>query len=264
MDKIEKMDKLLIQKRFEGSWNSYDQEAVIQDGIALHLLELGSCYFQKGSYGQVLELGCGSGFFTRRLCSAFDIDRLYLNDLCSNLESILRQKLNRSFQFIAGDAECLTFPRNMDLLVSASALQWFDDAPGFVRNNACLLKEGGGALFSTFAPGNLKEIKELTGMSLDYKPKEAWIKALKDIYDILYIEEMSMEQIFSDPMQVLRHMKKTGVNGTGNFVWTRERLEDFSKVYRQQYSVEGGVKLTYRPLYIVLRKKRGYNGKSFR
>ena len=69
-------------------------------------------------------------------------------------------------------------------------------------------------------------------------------------------DEETIRLAFASPVEVLHHLKATGVTATGNRLWTKGRLEQFRKQYIEQFSTpDGCVTLTYRPVYFVAIKK---------
>ena len=151
----------------------------------------------------------------------------------------------------------LDFPEKTDLITSCSTLQWFNDPKEFFARCHRFLSEDGYLAFSTFGTENMREIRTLTGHGLDYLP----IKALKELlaphFETVYAEEEIVSLPFSTPLQVLQHLKETGVTGTEKKVWTRGRLQTFCNSYTEQFRREdGNVTLTYHPIYIVTRRKK--------
>ena len=112
-------------------------------------------------------------------------------------------------------------------------------------------------LFSTFVPGNLYEIKELTGKGLVYPTSDTLVGWLSTAdFNLLHQEEDPIVLTFKTPLDVLRHLKATGVTATGNGCWTKGRQESFCRQYAEQFATtDGQVTLTYRPLYILATKK---------
>ena len=61
---------------------------------------------------------------------------------------------------------------------------------------------------------------------------------------------------YQHPLEVLRHLKYTGVTANASSVWTRGKQERFCRDYQERFpSADGGVTLTYRPLYILVVKR---------
>lgn len=249
------MDKHLIKKRFSGAWDTYCSQASVQAETAVRLMDIFERYGPVRTWNRVLEIGCGSGIFTREMLRRLEIRNLILNDLCEDVTPYLTELRVREKDFLPGDAERIGLPGDVDLLVSASALQWFDDAPGFLLRCRDCLEKDAYVLVATFAPGNLSEIRELTGQGLDYVGTGTWRDRLSDAYDIVYMAEDRCEIQFASPRDVLLHLKKTGANAVGNFRWNREKLLRFEQEYVRRFSCSGNrVRLTYRPLYMLLKK----------
>ena len=253
---METIDRERIQHRFTRALTSYDSHADAQHRISRKLASLlpGPV---GGHYGRILEIGCGTGSFTRSLMCQCRAEEWVLNDLCEGC----REKVSKLFpgyppRFIMGDAEVIPFPGKFDLIASASVFQWMKEPERFLGKLAGLLAPRGTLLFSSFAPGNLPEIKELTGKGLSYPAAgelAAWLAA---DFDICHYEEETILLTFNSPLDVLKHLKATGVTATGNGFWTKGMLASFCNRYREQFpAANNQVTLTYRPLYVVAVKK---------
>ena len=58
---------------------------------------------------------------------------------------------------------------------------------------------------------------------------------------------------FDTPVELLRHLKNTGVTGISGH--SRQKGFDFIKRYRKTFDGKKEITLTYRPVYIVAHKK---------
>jgi len=54
---------------------------------------------------------------------------------------------------------------------------------------------------------------------------------------------------FSSPRRVLEHLRNTGANGLERAGWTRGALRAFEKEYRERFSADVDVTLTYHPMF---------------
>lgn len=245
-----------IHNRFTRALSSYDQQADAQHRISEKLVSLLTAH-TGNQYKRLLEIGCGTGGFTRHLKNQCRIDEWVLNDLCD----ACREKTATLFpvtppRFIPGDAEEVDFPGVFDLIASASAFQWMREPEQFLHRLAGLLTPGGVLLFSTFAPGNLLEIKELTGKGLVYPTAGQLTSWLSSDLQMLHLEEETITLSFDSPLEVLRHLKATGVTATGDGSWTRGQQALFCQQYIERFqTADKQVSLTYRPLYLLAVKK---------
>ena len=160
--------------------------------------------------------------------------------------------------FLPCDAETLDFPQGTDLITSCSTLQWFADTERFFARCHHFLSDGGILAFSTFGKKNMREIHTLTGHGLEYLSLDNLKVLLSPRFEILYAEEEIVSLPFGTPLEVLQHLKQTGVTGTEKRVWTRGRLQSFCDEYiRMCGNDDRSVSLTYHPIYVIARKREG-------
>lgn len=250
----------LIAHRFNKARDTYPRESTVQHQIAEKMTRLLKQHLPEQPYRQVVEFGCGTGTYSRMLLHSFRPGHLLLNDICSGMQESCKDLLEHSdhrVTFLPGDAESIPFPKETELITSCSALQWFEHPEEFFgRCNTCLQAHGYFA-FSTFGKENMKEIRRLTGHGLPYRSKEELEASLAPFYDIVYSEEELISPTFDTPMQVLYHLKQTGVTGTASQAWTRSALNRFCNEYERLFSTgESGVSITYHPIYIIAKKKQ--------
>lgn len=127
------MDKTLISRRFAKAVGTYLDKADVQRYVASRMAELTGRYIPADVPERVLEIGCGTGMFTRMYLKQAAPEEMWLNDLCPEVKPYLADVLGEKVHFVAKDAETLAFPEGQDLIVSCSAVQWFDDLPRFFR-----------------------------------------------------------------------------------------------------------------------------------
>lgn len=235
---------------------TYDREARAQRLICERLASFLPDEVAAGCR-RVLEIGCGTGALTRLLRPYCPTAEYVANDLCESCRPAIERLFpDAPVWFLAGDAERVAFPGRFNLVVSASAFQWMSDLSSFFCKLAALMKPGGTLLFNTFLPDNLFEIRTLTGKGLDYPNATELGAWLSSDFEVKRCEGETIRLAFASPVEVLHHLKATGVTATGNHLWTKGRLEQFCKQYIEQFSTsDGNVMLTYRPLYFVAIKR---------
>lgn len=252
------IDKVLVKRQFDNGLRTYDNCAQTQRNVAAELVQMvhgaGFDHFNK-----VFEVGCGSGFLTQKLIEDFQIDELIANDITCASEVHMNRigaEYFKNIDFRSGDAEKITFPQNNDAVFSSSTLQWFNGLPQFFEKVKASLNMKGLFAFSTFGPDNYKEIKSLTGVGLTYHQTEDLQAMLLKSFDILATKEWTEVMEFEHPLNVLRHMKQTGVNGTRQKYFGKEEMFEFIEKYAEQFSTTNEtVTLTYHPIIIIAQKK---------
>lgn len=247
----------LLARRFARAAETYSQEATIQRQIAEKMLRLLQQYIAPPC-PEVYEFGCGTGIYSRLILQHLQPEKLWLNDLCPEMETYCKELLaDRKVHFLAGDAESLPVPGTPSLITSCSTLQWFTSPERFFRKCADSLRPEGILAFTTFGERNMDELRTLTGNSLPYRTRHELEDALQPRFQLLHSEEGIMTRTFPHPTDVLRHLRQTGVNGStsGNSLRTRRDLADFCQRYEQQYGNGSSVPLTYHPIYVIARIK---------
>lgn len=249
------MDKDLIKRRFSRAVGSYPHMATVQRDVARRMAELIHTYLPPDTCRHTLEVGCGTGLFTRALLEQMHPGRLLLNDICPDVKDCFGDLLGRNAAFHAGDAETIAFPDGQTLIASCSAIQWFNHPEAFFDRCRYLLADGGYLAFSTFGRENMREVTSVTGNSLPYRSLDELQRTLSVSYDIIYSHEDIFSVTFPSPLDVLHHLKQTGVTGIRKQSWTRADLSDFCRRYSENFSDGGAVSLTYHPIYIIAKKK---------
>jgi malonyl-CoA O-methyltransferase len=256
----QKIDKQLVRERFGRSLTTYGTHAVMQKAMASELAEMICKESCSHSFERVLEVGSGSGALTAELLRRCSVKVYHANDLVTEsrncLEAVLADYPVKEFHFLAGDIESLeVLPQALDLVVSNATLQWLDDLDLFFRKAATLLRPGGMLAFSSFSTRNMQEISTIEGGGLSYYPLEELKNIAGRYFDFIAGKEDVVRMEFGSPEAVLHHMRQTGVNGLHRRTWTKSRYQHFLSRYRQSYSCESGVYLTYHPVYCYLKKK---------
>ena len=250
------INKEEVEQRFRRSRVSYNDKARVQKMVVDRMIPM-ILSSVKRVPEKILEIGCGTGLLTSQLQRTFSSNGLYLNDLveelCYHAATVNHVSMKHCFP---GDVEKLFLPLSFDLIASASTFQWFTTPEETFKKLSKRLEQRGVLVFSTFGKFNLREIRLTTGGGLDYRNKEELEKMLKPYFEIELIEEEFHMLEFDTPLAVLQHLKKTGVNVSGDpTIWTKGRVDAFIKDYNARFAIDGKVALTYHPLYFVCRRK---------
>lgn len=239
-----------IKKKFEKSMNDYDQNATIQDLMASKMIiEVEKI---SNEFENILELGSGTGLLTKRLVKHLKYNQFFANDLVEKSKSFI-QKIEPKTNFMIGNALKIKPYKKMNLVISNAMFQWFNNLDKAIEIIKLFMEKDSILAFSSFTPSNFKEITELTGLTLEYKTEEETKEILeKQGFEILYCESFYEELKFKTPLEVLAHMKKTGVNSLSETAWNVGKIKNFCDKYTKKYPE---IKLTYSPIIVIARKK---------
>jgi malonyl-ACP O-methyltransferase BioC len=237
----------LIKKQFEKSIETYNENASVQKLMAEKLvLEVAKL---RKNFGNILELGCGAGMLTSEIAQKFEFKKYFGNDLVEKSQNYI-EKIVPDAVFYCGNAQKIKPTQKMDLIISNAMFQWFSKID--TANLKNMLNQNGILAFSTFSPDNFVEIRELTGLSLNYKSLDELKQIFEKDFEIIYSEEFREILQFSNPLELLAHMKNTGVNSLTSRHWTFKEVKEFCDNYSKKFPK---ITLTYTPMIFVCRAK---------
>lgn len=250
-------NKDYVRQQFDRSIETYNSHAFVQKMICTKLIAQLMDY-SIDSINKALEIGCGTGLLTQEFLSHFKVDSYIANDIAPSAQKHINKILcgHPDWSFINADAEYMPFPNGLDLVLSASTIQWFNDISGFFRLAYEALNENGIFAFSTFGQKNYHEIRSVLGQGLDYKSLNELQKLLNKSFQIISASEFEHKLHFKSPMQALKHIKYLGANGIKRQFWSMGQLEKFTKEYNRKFkSNDKGISLTYHPIIIIAKRK---------
>jgi len=249
-------DKRKIRQRFARAIATYDRQAVVQREVGERLLRLLAEHMGEPSR-RVLEIGCCTGILTAGLVLQYPgITDLFVNDLVPQFEPMVAARIPAGvrLEFLAGDIETMALPDSLDLVISSSTLHWLENLPELLDRLHARMARNATLCFSVYGPGNLRELREITGIGLDYHSLAQLRQMVGQRFAVVSCEEELITHHCPDPLAVLLHLRQTGVNALTAEPWSRPRLSDFIRKYERRFGCRGGVGLTYHPVYCLARK----------
>ena len=235
------LDKELIKKKFKKSLSTYNSNATVQKKMMFELLN----HIQNKKYDDVLEIGSYTGLFTKELTKKTEFDSYLALDIIDSFDFI--KDINPKIEFLNIDVEDFKTDKKFDLIVSNASLQWCNDFKKTIIKLKSYLKKDGFLIISTFLKGNLFELGDIFGVELKYIELED-IKKIFTNGEIISKEEKIK---FKTPLDILKHLKYTGVNCLKNEKLNYIEIKDKLKLLDEKYNNT----LTYKPLYIIYQNK---------
>lgn len=232
-------DTFKVSQRFSKAMDTYDSYAISQQLIASRLARLIKSNLPS-QHNRIIEIGPGTGYLTKLLSKFINPEEAFYVDIVKTGSLPVGKKQH----YIQADAEqwIKDFSGTVDMIVSASCIQWFADIPEFLHNCSRMLRKGGLLAISTFLPGNLQELDTLRPSPLKYPTAQVFQETLKEDFDILELREGRIKMEFESMRKLLMHIRYTGVGGNhGNKKKNGSMRVPFST-------------LTYLPLYLIARK----------
>ncbi len=225
---------------------SYDRHAHLQKSMGERL----ATYLPQTIPGTVIEIGCGTGVFTRHLLTR-KVGQLILNDIAPAMLEHLRTqlKLPKNTKFIAANAEHIDFEK-ADLMVANAVFQWFHDPQSSLDRLAKSIKKRGHLIFSTFGPETLKEFRETASLEspANLKSMDQWKKLLKKAGFTLQESAVEKRNIFSpSTLTLVRNLQQIGAAPLP--MMNPGGLRRLIRTYDENYSTPQGVYSTWELFY---------------
>ncbi|KEP70375.1 biotin synthase [Thioclava dalianensis] len=227
---------------------SYDEAASVQAQIAARLSERLNPIMPPKP--RVIELGHGTGFLTRHLLPLTPKE-IWLNDLAAPLPDLQWPEQTR-VHALRGDATEIDWPERLDLVASASMLQWLGAPRDLLDKAAENLVPGGLVAVTSFGPGNFPELARL-GLAAGAPSYRDAIGLCHDMprkMEVIAAWDETIRLEFADARALFGHLRATGVNGLMGGQLSVPRLRHLMKRMDRQ----GPVTLTYRPSCCIARK----------
>ena len=251
------IDKKRVESRFSSCGDTYGQASLAQQKIAGTLIQL----FTRAAAldreatplkGDILEIGCGNGTFTRLYTDKIHPrSRLRLWDIADVDTSAFAP----SALFTRCDAEVAIrrLPsKSTAYILSASTIQWFNSPASFIRECERVLVPGGYLVLSAFVNTNLSELTQCADIGLNLPAASTWQAMIPDSFSLFVCQASAYTLHFDSPRQVLEHLRHTGVNAVSSkrslVTVARRILENYPR------DEQGRCPLTYRPIFIIARR----------
>ena len=200
-----------IKKSFEKALHTYDYEAIIQRQASQLLID--SLIQIRFSPKKVLDLGCGTGHITARLCEVFPISSLHINDFSERLlekASLHLQSLNPVRLPFNFDQEW-HYTDLYDLIFSNMALQWSFNIHAVLKKCHNHLNNNAFLAFSLPLKGSFVELN--THQRIPFHTYDKVYQALTTSeFDIVHADQLNLCQEFKTHLQALKSIKRCGAN----------------------------------------------------
>jgi len=261
------IDAKRIRRAFERSSVSYDSASGLQRDIAHALLD---CVEKAvSSPERVLDVGCGTGYFTRLIRQEFVPSRVFAWDVAC--DALRGTKEARTHRLQAAESENLAYKSEyFDLVCSNACYQWSWDLSKSMEEAYRVLKPGGSFCFSIFGANTFYELRDsietACSNGIFIKPASGDFIGLEELKALfspagfcdIEVKGYEAQRLYPGLFEFLKTLKKTGVNlsvvsGIKSLGWRRV-LNSIETVYRERFSDNGYIPATYE-VFIAKAKK---------
>jgi malonyl-CoA O-methyltransferase len=254
------LDKSLARRAFERAAGTYDAAAALQNEVGNRLVE--RLDFIRMQPRQILDLGAGTGVFTRVLGKRYRKANIIALDIAPAMLQQARARAGwwRRPVCICGDAEALPFAdASFDFIFSNLMLQWCADLPATLRELRRILAPDGLLMFTTLGPDTLSELRASWSVVDGYTHVNPFID-MHDVGDALlqahWAEPVTdMERLtmtYRDLKTLMLDLKHIGAHnvtrGRARGLTGKQRFQRFTAAY-EAFRHEGVLPSTYEVIY---------------
>lgn len=261
------IDKNAVKQSFSKAAKSYDQYALFQRDTGDFLLQLAKLH--SNSCKNILDLGCGTGYFSKQLNDWQQSHYYQLSAdalTCFDLSPFMLQETDKRgltyHQSVEGDIDKLPFVNDsFDLIFSNLVLQWSEDLSEALSQAKQTLKKSGVICFSTLLDGSLTELKSAwqavdNNQHINTFLNESEIKSAVECagFREFKIFTKTYSYFFPDVIAVMKSLKGIGANhvhhGQQSNTLGKKGLQQLSEAYKP-FSNKQGLRLSYQVCYVV-------------
>ena len=259
-------DDLSFKKRVAQSFSraayTYDAVASLQRYVGEKLLHRFAGY---SAAEVVLDLGCGTGYFTQALQQKFPDAYVLAMDLAETMLQLARERNPWELGVVCGDAEYLPLASaSVDVVFSSLALQWCHNLPLLFSELNRVLKPGGKLIFSTLGPETLHELKSAWQQVDGYVHVNRFISGAELRENLqagnFAVTELSQEFSvlqFANLSDLTRELKALGAHninrGQAEGLTGRKKIAAFKAAY-EHFRRDNSLPATYDVFYVVAEK----------
>jgi len=251
----------IIKRNFSRYAGYYDTYADVQRNVAENLISL----LDGGRYNKILDIGCGTGNYTRLLQHKFPVAHITAVDISQKMVEVAKSKMpSERLKFTVADAQTISFTDNFDLITSNACLHWFDDLDCTLSRYEDILRTGGSMLFSVFGPKTFYQLseslsrfygKDIPISSNSFLNANQIEKVLEKYFDRVYVRQQFFEKTYPSLTRLLKTIKYTGTRGFGiNGVRPgKQQIIELEKLYKEKF---GAVTATYHIFFCRAEKRQ--------
>jgi malonyl-CoA O-methyltransferase len=254
-------DKRQVAASFSRAAGSYDSVAELQRAVGGHLM---ACLPEHLTPMRWLDLGCGTGHFSRALAGTFADSEGIAVDIA---EGMLRhaRPLGGASHFVAGDAERLPIKAaSVDLIFSSLAVQWCPDFAAVLAEALRVLRPGGVFAFASLCVGTLHELRE-SWRAVDGMVHVNRFRELEEYRRLCTASGLQIARLevrphvlhYPDVRSLTHELKALGAHnlnpGRPSGLTGRERILRLVEAY-EGFRDDAGLPATYQAVYAVLEK----------
>lgn len=262
-----KIHKERLCHNFSRRADCYDAAAVVQQQLARQLVQKLQDIQPRAE--ALLEIGCGTGFYTALLRQAFPAARITAIDLAPAALALAQDRLGKRnhIKWQVGDGET-GYWGEFDLVTANSVFQWFSRPALTLVRLYRQLRPAGWLAFSAFGPATFQELaaslaaaaaqlglRPLRLPAQDFIPASQWHLYLQQAgFTAINIWHDLSYRYYPDFWDLLRSIQQTGATSTRPAFIPRRLLLTAQAYYDQHFRSQQQLQVSYETFVILAQK----------
>ena len=211
--------KKKVKDSFDQGADCYDKHSSIQKEISKNLLDLFFNEIKENKEGfSLLELGCGTGFCSKKISENVSLTRIHLLDISNKMikQSKIRFK-NKNVFFFKDDFDFFDNFENYNLIVSNMSLHWSKDFLKLIKKILNSIKNNSILLLSFPNSRSFNNLKTKHYKLVNDFPNEKKMEELLNNKKFYFtMKRMIHELEYKNIMLFFQSLKKIGANVSNN------------------------------------------------
>lgn len=258
-----------VSQRFSHAVDTYDEHAVLQREVGQRLIA--HIEFTHLKPKRILDIGCGTGYFTGLLRKRFKRSHIVALDMAGSMTKAAKMKHSHRFpwqaktQFATADALTLPFDNaGFDLVCSNLTMQWVANPKQMLAEMRRVLAPGGLMLLSTFGRRTLSELRqslasiqhEHAGLVLPFPDVTTLGNCLMELSVELPVTDSDLFTLtYPDSMALMHELKAWGASASAianrpGGLYGRKLLRQLDATYNAAHQMEDGrIRASFEVLY---------------
>ena len=258
-----------VRRAFGAAAARYDEFAVLQREIGDRLIA--HLDFTKIAPRRILDIGCGTGYFTGLLRRRFPRADIVAVDIAEGMAKTARDRAGRRWPWqgrrhalCADGCRLPLADGTFDLVCSNLTMQWVPEPPAMLHEMRRVLAPKGLMLFSTFGRRTLQELRQSlasieharAGLVLPFPDVTDLGNALMALAVELPVTDTDLFTLtYPDTMALVRELKGIGASSAAirhrpGGLYGRALLRKLAEAYERQHPMpDGRIRATFEALY---------------
>lgn len=237
---------------FNNKAQTYDQNAELQRTSSDRLFR-SLCDREDSDFIRILEIGCGTGYLTRKLIKKYPNSQIHALDISAKMLEESQLDSFPQVQTVLADAENYSSDESYDLIISNLSFQWFNEQIKTIQKYKKMLVANGRLYINTLMDGSYQDfIRAFEDNNISY-PGLRYLKKSefqKDLNQSDSLSEYNISESFPNTQAFLKRLHAIGAKNSSSL--NAAQLRQIIRTHDSFFTAE--IQVQYKILEIIINK----------